>query len=238
MAGPADERLAAIPAGLRRLMSFCGEPPDMSGPGFVSWIFGWGLMVLAMMLPPTLPLLRTADRLLSKSEDRVALIALMLLAFVGVWIVAGVLLFMVGSGLRVGLNALPENMTVSAEVAAGVAAIAAGAFQFTRLKMACMDACRSPAAIMMLDWSDVYLVRSALRVGARYGMVCVGCCWAMMMLGLLVGALMLPIMVLCALMMTLERLLPSFRPLIPLQAGFAILIGILLLIGRIPSDIF
>lgn len=234
LAGPEAERLAGIPADIRRLLSYCGGSPDLTGPGFGSWMLGWALMVVAMMLPPALPLLHSAERLLGDDEDRTALVLLMLSLFVGVWLVAGGLLFVAASTFRAGLNLLPAGAGARTDIAAGIAALAVGAFQFTPLKMACMDACRSPTAVMMVDWRDAAPFRSAIRVGARYGMICVGCCWAMMALGLLAGTLVLPIMVLCALMMTLERLLPAFRPLIPIQAGFAILIGILLLAGVVP----
>lgn len=238
MVGAANERLTALPAGVRQFLRYCGGSPGMAGPAFGSWMAGWALMAVAMMLPPLLPLLRAAERLLQDRGDRTALILTLVMAFVGVWIVAGGAMFAAGSALRAGLDALSGGVPLRTDIAAGVAAIAAGAFQFTPLKMACMDACRSPAAVMMVDWRDGDPLRSAMRVGVRYGMICVGCCWAMMTLGVLVGTLMLPIMVLCALMMTLERLAPTVRPLVPLQAGFAILVGALLLAGTIPPAFF
>lgn len=238
MVGLQNERLAEIPAEIRRFLRYCGNAPDMTGPGFGNWMLGWFMMVMAMMLPPALPLLRAAERLLDNADRRVSLILLMAASFLAVWIAAGLLLFVGGSGLRAGLSLLPDNWASRTDIAAGMAAIAVGAFQFTPLKMACMDACRSPTAVMMVEWRESHPARSAIRVGSRYGMICVGCCWAMMTLALLVGALMLPIMVACALLMTLERLLPVFRPLVPLQAGLAVGIGILLLAGSISPAFF
>lgn len=238
MTSPDAELLAALPAELRQIMVYCGSTPDVTGPGFGPWIAGWTLMVLAMMLPPALPLVRASERLIHGRADGAMIIALILSAFVALWLIAGGLLFGLGSALRASLNALPQGLTVRPDLAAGLAAIAVGAFQFTPLKMACMDACRSPAGVMMVDWRDAMPLRSAVRVGLRYGSICVGCCWAMMLLGLLVGTLMLPIMVFSALMMTLERMLPSVRPLIPLQAGFAIVVGLLLIAGTITPAFF
>jgi predicted metal-binding membrane protein len=225
--------LDALPPALRRLVYFCGTPPDVAGRGLANWMLGWTLMVVAMMLPPALPLLRAAERLVHRRPDRNMFILLMLGAFVGVWIMAGALLFAAGSIARVGLNAVPA-FAANNDIAAAVAAIAAGLFQFTPFKTACMDACRSPASIMIVCWHGGMPLRSALSIGTRYGAVCVGCCWAMMTLGILVGALMLPIMVVCALLMSLERMVPAFRPLVPLQASFAIAVGGLLLVGAIP----
>lgn len=228
-----DAALASLPPELRRLVRFCGTPPDAGGAGFASWMLGWTLMVVAMMLPPALPLLRAAERLLHARQDRSAAILLVLGGFVGVWIAAGGLLFAAGSVARLALNAVPA-LAARSDMAAGFAAVAAGLFQFTAFKTACMDACRSPASIMMVRWHGDAPYRSAIDIGARYGAICVGCCWAMMMLCVLVGALMLPIMVVCAVLMSLERLVPAYRPLVPLQAGFAIAIGGLLLVGAVP----
>jgi predicted metal-binding membrane protein len=233
MVAPASPALDAVPARLRGLIRFCGEAPDMTGAGLANWILGWSLMVVAMMLPPALPLLRAAARLLDGRADGGRLVLAILFAFLSVWLVAGGGVFAAGTLARAGLRLLPAAWQ-RADVACGLAAIAAGLFQFSSFKMACMDACRSPAAVMMLRWDHAAPLRSALDVGVRYGAICVGCCWATMSLAILVGALMLPVMVLCALLMTLERLLPSVRPLIPLQAGFAIAIGVSLLAGLVP----
>ncbi len=238
LSDPPNAALSALPAELRGLVKLCGSQPDVGQTGFGNWIVGWMLMVVAMMLPPTLPLVRAADQLFRLRSDRVQLFVSMLAAFIGVWAMAGAMLFAFGSLARIGLNALagfgPELGSRST-IAAGVAAISVGLFQFTQLKMACMDACRSPRSIMITKWRSAAPARSAFHIGMLYGMICFGCCWAMMVLGVLVGALMLPIMVICAVMMALERLLPASRPLIPIQAGFAILIGALLLAGSIPT---
>lgn len=237
MTTPEQAAMAEMPAAMRGLLAFCGSPPDIAGPGLGNWIFGWSLMVLAMMLPPALPLLRASERLFQGRADRLSLLLLVPAAFLAVWILSGALLFLLGSLGRAGLHLLPAAAN-RPDIAAALAAIAVGLFQFTPLKMACMDACRSPTSIMMVTWKGGRPRLSALRIGARYGLICVGCCWAMMLLAVLVGALMLPIMVVAALMMTLERMLPVFRPLIPLQAGFAIVIGVLLLVGAIPPAYF
>lgn len=237
MTDPDNAVLAAMPPSLRGLLSFCGTVPDIAGPGLGNWIMGWSLMVVSMMLPPALPLMRAVQRLLKGRDDRILLMLLVPAAFVAIWILSGGILFTAGSLARAGLRSMPEIFD-RPDIAAALAAIAVGLFQFTPLKMSCMDACRSPASVMMVTWKGASPRLSALRIGARYGAICVGCCWAMMLLGVLAGAMMLPIMVICALMMSLERLLPVFRPLIPLQAGFAILIGSLLLLGAIPPAFF
>jgi predicted metal-binding membrane protein len=201
--------------------------------GVGNWMLGWTLMVVAMMLPPALPLVRAIDRLTAGLADRPALIAWVVAVFLTVWVAAGLALYSAGTGLHSALALLPAWAN-RAGLFAGVAAIAAGLFQVTPLKMACMDACRSPTSVIMTHWQAATPRRSAARIGMVYGAICVGCCWALMLLSVLVGALMLPIMVVTAALMMLERLLPSVRPLIPLQAGLAIAIGALLIAGVVP----
>lgn len=237
MRPPMSPALAALPAQVRALIQFCGDAPDAGGAGMANWMLGWSLMVVAMMLPPALPLLRAAARLFDDRGDALRLTLTVLGAFLAVWIAAGAMLFAGGTLTRAGLRLLPFGWQ-RLDLASGLAAIAAGLFQFSALKMACMDACRSPTAVMMLRWRPAAPARAALEIGGRYGAICVGCCWATMLLAVLVGALMLPIMVLCTLLMSAERLLPSVRPLIPLQAALAIAIGILLLTGALPPAHF
>jgi predicted metal-binding membrane protein len=206
---------------------------EQAGTGFGYWISGWVLMVVAMMLPPALPLLRAVDKLSAGRADRSALIAWVIAAFLAMWTLAGVVLYGTGSALHAVLALLPPWAN-NTGVFAGVAAIAAGLFQFTPLKKACLDACRSPTSVIMLRWQAAAPRRAAARIGLAYGAICVGCCWALMLLSVLVGALMLPLMVLVACLMMLERLLPSVRPLIPLQAGLAVVVGVLLIAGLLP----
>jgi predicted metal-binding membrane protein len=180
-----------------------------------------------------MPLVRAIDKLTSGRADRVALIACVIGVFLTVWAAAGLALYGAGTGLHSALALLPPWAN-NAGLFAGVAAIAAGLFQFTPLKMACMDACRSPTSVIMTRWQAATPRTAAANIGLAYGAICVGCCWAMMLLSVLVGALMLPIMVVTACLMMLERLMPSVRPLIPLQAGLAIAVGTLLITGLLP----
>lgn len=226
--------LEGVAPELMQFVGVCGAPPEHEGPGLANWMNGWALMVVAMMLPPALPLLRAAWSLGTERGDRHQILATITLAFVAVWCAAGLVLYGVGTGLRVVLLSLPGGPGRPA-LWAGLAALSAGLFQFTPLKTACMDACRSPTSVMMTRWQPTAPVASSLRIGACYGMICVGCCWAMMLLGVFVGAMMLPIMVLTAVMMMLERMLPVVRPLIPLQAAIAVALGILLILGALPA---
>jgi predicted metal-binding membrane protein len=231
--GPYAETLSVLPEQVRRAIYICGAPPSADGAGFANWITGWALMTVAMMLPPALPLLRAFDRLTAGRIDAPRLIAFLVVAFLAVWIAAGLALSLGGTLFNQALLMLP-GLAERGWLLAGLAALLAGAYQFTPLKMACLDACRSPMSVIMTRWRSANPAKSSMQIGLAYGAICVGCCWALMLLSVVAGALALPIMAAASVIMMLERLLPSVRPLIPIQAGFAIAVGVLLIAGSIP----
>lgn len=71
-------------------------------------------------------------------------------------------------------------------------------------------------------------------LGLRYGAVCVGCCWALILLTFTIGTAALALMVVVGVLMAVERLIPRTRPLVPAIALAAIAVGLLLLAGVYP----
>lgn len=210
----------------------CGEMGIGRGAAMI-WLTGWAVMIVAMMVPPALPLLQTVARLGELRSDAIPLLIATALAFIAIWIVAGLVLWLSGTLAARAFTGLPDASAWSRAIS-GAAAIFAGAYQFSALKKACLTACRSPAGIAMTHWGSAHPLIAAFRIGAHFGAVCVGCCWALMALTFVVGTFAMPLMIAVSLFMLAERLLPSARPLVPLQAGFAILIGILILTGLLP----
>jgi predicted metal-binding membrane protein len=212
-----------------------------SGHGFshhastLSWLSGWFIMVMAMMLPPSLPFLQAMRRMTADLYGGGAMVTGAAAAFIATWTLAGLFLVTTGSAARL-LTAIPWLID-RPTVISGIAAILVGLYQLSPLKKACLIACRSPTALMLVVWNDQHPWRSALTIGVRYAIVCIGCCWTLMVLTLLVGAFVLPLMVVVSVIMLLERLLPSVRPLVPLQAALACAIGLLLLLGSLPPGL-
>jgi predicted metal-binding membrane protein len=96
--------------------------------------------------------------------------------------------------------------TKSAELG-GAILISAGAFQFTSLKYACLQHCRSPFAFFMASWRPG--CTGALSMGFRHGLYCVGCCWALMAV-MFVGGVMNPLwLVALAVFVLIEKFAPS-----------------------------
>lgn len=195
---------------------------------------GWTLMVLAMMLPPALPLLQTLRGLVIRRRHRAVLLVFGTAGFVGVWMVVGVLLI-VGQSV---LHPVLENQYLAdraPQLVTGVVLAAAGLYQFTPLKRACLRACRSPRSFALAHWrgrrpAAVELV----TVSISYAVSCVGCCWALMVISLAVGTAVLPVMVILAVVMAAERLVTWGRRLITPVGLVLITLGVATALGLLP----
>ncbi|GAA4866623.1 DUF2182 domain-containing protein [Actinomycetospora straminea] len=192
---------------------------------------GWALMVLAMMLPPALPLVGLLGGLLT-GRGRAARRLGALAAFVGIWVAVGAVLVSGAAVLRVTLaDASPVTTT---RLAGGVVLLA-GLYQFTPVKNACLTACRTPRWFALRLWGRRGPTGDAITIAGAYGVSCVGCCWALMVLCLGTGALALPVMVVLAVVMAAERLLPGGRVVARATGAALVLLGLVLLAGLLPS---
>jgi predicted metal-binding membrane protein len=82
---------------------------------------------------------------------------------------------------------LSPAMTTSSARLGGVILIAAGVYQLTPFKGACLTHCRSPLGFLMSHWRDGTV--GAVRMGIAHGTYCVGCCWALMCVLFVVGVM-------------------------------------------------
>ncbi|HEY5657030.1 MAG TPA: DUF2182 domain-containing protein, partial [Myxococcota bacterium] len=98
--------------------------------------------------------------------------------------------------------------STSAALAAALL-LAAGAFQLTPLKHACLRHCRSPLAFVLAEWRPG--ATGALRMGVVHGLFCTGCCWALMGLMFFAGTMNLLWIAGLALLMFAEKVLPGGR---------------------------
>ncbi|ENZ79918.1 MULTISPECIES: DUF2182 domain-containing protein [Ralstonia] len=151
----------------------------------------WWVMMTAMMTPSAAPLILLYRRVLrhhGTTEARSAILSVCLLAgYLTAW-----LAFSLGAAsLQVALQPtglISEMMlwSKSAVLSATVLA-AAGAYQFSALKHACLAQCRSPVGFLTAHWRPG--AAGSFVLGTRHGAYCVGCCWVLMAL-LFVGGIM------------------------------------------------
>jgi predicted metal-binding membrane protein len=110
---------------------------------------------------------------------------------------------------RAGL--LDGAMASTSNILAGVILVAAGSYQWTRLKYACLTQCQSPFAFLIRHGGFRRDAPGALMLGFRHGAYCVGCCWMLMAL-LFVGGVMNVLWIgLLASVILLEKVIPWAR---------------------------
>ena len=98
-------------------------------------------------------------------------------------------------------------MIVSRSAAlSGALLFVAGVFQFSPLKQSCLRACRSPLGFPIGDWRDG--IWGAWRMGMRHGLNCLGCCWALMALLFVGGAMNLLWIAALSVLVAVEKLAP------------------------------
>src|SRR5262245_49769253 len=136
----------------------------------------WSVMMLGMMLPaaaPTILLFAGIDRRGRARGDRGVPVAVFVLGYLLVWGGFSVTAALLQWGLHSAALLSPAMATTS-PVLGGLLLIAAGVYQWTPLKDACLTHCRSPLGFFMAEWRPG--ATGALRMGLRHGAYCLGCC--------------------------------------------------------------
>jgi len=146
-------------------------------------------MMIAMMLPAALPMIITYRRMVKAKKEfqsgrgeirTVSFLAPYLLVWGG---------FGVASLSGLVILGLMGPMSGIMSSAPGVALLAAGGYQFTRAKEACLEQCQTPFSFMLSHWRDGNL--GAVRMGLSHASYCIGCCWLFMLVLFLTGAMSL-----------------------------------------------
>ena len=179
-----------------------GGMAGMRAPPFAAVLLMWWLMMAAMMLPSAAPAILIHARVRqSRSRDSaVAHSGLFLTGYLLLW-----LLFSVIAAVAQRFLTGP-SMTLEDRVAEGGLLIAAGLYQLSPLKSACLGECRSPTQFLSRHWRPGWT--GALRLGLLHGAYCVGCCWVLMLLLFVGGVMSLPWVVALAAIVAAEKLVP------------------------------
>jgi predicted metal-binding membrane protein len=204
-------------------IGFAGEIcHSLPGGATLSALFlvgGWVLMMMAMMLPTTLPLLEIFGRLTARRADRRQLIALLIIGYLAVWVTFGVVAHLADWGVLFLVQQVDWLVANGWVVAATVLAIA-GLYQFSALKYRCLDKCRTPFGFVVEHWRGRREKWQSLLLGIRHGAFCVGCCWCLMLLMFVVGTGSIGWMLALGAIMAAEKNLPGGRRLAaPVGAG-------------------
>lgn len=173
----------------------------------VVFVAGWTLMVIAMMLPGSLPLINLFSRMASGRSGRAGLVARLIIGYLGVWAIFGGAAFLGDVYVHGAVAHFPPAADASQWIGVTILLLA-GVYQVTPLKDMCLTKCRSPYLFLAEHWRGKTPSRDALALGARHGLFCVGCCWTLMLLMFAIGGVHLGWMLALGAVMAAER---SFR---------------------------
>jgi predicted metal-binding membrane protein len=206
--------------------SICRALPG-GGEALTAMLFvgGWILMLSAMMLPTTSPLLDIFQRLTAQRADRHWLMALVVFGYLGIWCAFGLAAHFADWAL---LSLVHQSgwLTANGWVIGAAVLATAGLYQFSALKYRCLDKCRAPLGFVITHWRGAREKWQALLLGGRHGAFCVGCCWCLMLLMFVVGIGNIGWMLALGALMAAEKNLPAGRRLAS-PIGAALLVAAL-----------
>ena len=156
-----------------------------AAPGFAALTAMWVGMMAAMMLPTAWPWLRAFQQLAAPARGVGR--AVSTLSFAGGYLTAWTVYAIAAAALQLSLSrqgSLSHDAALTPVLSATVL-IAAGAFQFTAWKAACLRHCRNPLTFLLTHWRNG--PAGGYRLGLSHGWYCVGCCWALMATAFAVG---------------------------------------------------
>jgi predicted metal-binding membrane protein len=192
------------------------DMPAMQMSGFSEWglpavillFLMWAVMMVAMMVPSAVPMIQgflAVNERRRNSSRQLAPVGIFLMGYVVVWTSFSAVATLAQWGLhRAAL--LSSMMIATSPIVSGGLLLAAGIFQWTPLKRACLNGCRSPLSFLMGEWREG--ASGAFSMGLRHGAYCVGCCWALMALLFVVGVMNLVWVAVIALFVMAEKILP------------------------------
>ena len=182
--------------------------PPYRAPELMLVLAMWGAMLSAITLPaatPAILLFAHVGRLARKARLPRAGILFFVAGYLLVWGGFGALATLAQWALHDG-GALDTSMAILNPNACGLMLVAAGSYQWTPCKHACLQQCRAPLSFIVAGWRPGLV--GALRMGGAHGLVCIGCCALLLLLLFVAGVTNLGALVALAALVLAETLLP------------------------------
>jgi predicted metal-binding membrane protein len=204
--------------------------PQWTWADFVLLFLMWFVMMVAMMTPSVAPLIlifALVNRQRQQQQNPFVPAGYLLSGYFLMWAVFS----LAATGLQwflQQLSLLNPEMETTSKILGALILILAGVFQFTPLKHACLNNCRSPIHFLQRNWKEGK--QGAFRMGLENGLYCLGCCWILMILLFVSGIMNLLWIALIALFVLLEKALPSAKPISYLAGAALIAYGLLILV--------
>ena len=173
------------------------------------WMFAmWSVMMAAMMVPSVAPMALTFAMVnrTRRAQARPYVPTMLFLAgYLAVWTAFSALATAAQWGLQ-HAALVSHLMVMTSPLASGLLLIAAGLFQLTPLKRACLTHCQTPFSFIMTEWREGRW--GAVVMGLRHGGFCVGCCWFLMGLLFVAGVMNLVWVAAISAMVLAEKIAP------------------------------
>lgn len=199
--------------------------PHAWGLTHVALLFAmWAVMMVAMMVPSVSPMVFTFASVNRQRREHARPFVptwMFLCGYLVAWAVFSALATL-GQWALHASALVSSAMVVTSPWVAAALLIAAGLFQFTPLKRACLVHCRTPLTFLMTEWREGWF--GAFLMGLRHGAYCVGCCWILMSLLFVAGVMNVFWIAVISLVVLAEKILPA-------GPGFSRTAGWLLMAG-------
>ena len=201
-------------------------------PGYAWVVFlMWWVMMIAMMLPSSAPMILLYG-LVSRHQEKRGGTPIsngaFLLGYLTVWGAFSGFATMLQWQLQ-SVALLSPTMALSSALFGGVILIAAGLYQLTPFRDACLQHCRGPLEFVSRHWMPG--AAGAWKMGIRHGLYCLGCCWMLMALLFYGGVMNLYWIIGLAIYVFLEKLAPGGMLVSRVASGALIVWGALVLAG-------
>jgi predicted metal-binding membrane protein len=169
----------------------------------------WAVMMVAMMVPaasPVILLFAEINRRRKERQGPLVAAGQFLMGYLTAWTGFSLLATLAQWALLTAALVSPMMDCTSKALGAGLL-LAAGLFQFSRLKYACLAHCRSPMGFLATEWQSGPW--GAFRMGLKHGGYCLGCCWALMGLLFALGVMNLLWVAGISAFVLLEKITPA-----------------------------
>jgi predicted metal-binding membrane protein len=194
-----------MPGGWTMPMMWMVMPGQSALATAALFLFMWQAMMIAMMSPSTWPMLSLYRRVaeyhgLPRPWRNTGVVAA---GYFAVWLAFGASAFLLGfavSAWAMRSDAISKFVPLSA----GAALVLAGLYQLSPLKQTCLKHCREPVFFLSHIWKPGAV--GALRIGIAHGAFCAACCWALMLMQIVLGVMNLGVMIVIATIIGTEKL--------------------------------
>jgi len=168
----------------------------------------WIIMMVGMMLPSAVRTIMIYARVAQQTPSSTLLAtACFITGYLSVW----TLFSLTATIIQWWLNQqalLSPTMVSTSELLGASLLIAAGIYQLTPIKDACLKHCQSPIGFISQHFKKGYA--GASHMGLHHGFYCLGCCWILMGLLFVAGVMNLLWILAITLFVLLEKLLPPY----------------------------